>query len=446
MALAGPDPSPELREVFDLCDRASLTAFSWAIFEAWRDAREPNGNGWVVSQLGWLGDDETVRRLTPIIRVWPGRSGHHKAILGVKALTAIGTDVALMHLNGIAQKVKFTGLKEAAQGAIDEVARARGLTSEQLADRLVPDFGLDADTGLTLDYGRRAFRVAFDEQLRPYVTDEDGKARKTLPKPGVKDDAALAPAAYRRFATLKKDVRTVASDQIVRLERAMIGGRRWRPEQFRACFADHPLIRHIARRLVWLADDRPFRIAEDRTLADADDRTFVLPGDAEIGIAHPVELGDGLPDWTELFADYEILQPFPQLERPVHRLTDEEAASPRLSRFEGLTVPTFKLLGLTRHGWSRGTPQDGGIEHDLTFPAGNGLRIRIVPDPGITVGAIDIAPEQTLSRVMIGDRSHRRTSPNGHPTFGALPPVLASEILLRLTELTSDAPGRPPTD
>ncbi|MFD0853346.1 hypothetical protein ACFQ07_13985, partial [Actinomadura adrarensis] len=138
LALADGRLSPELREIFDRCDRASLTALSWAIFEAWRAAREPSRNNWVLYQLGWLGNDETVRQLTPIIRVWPGRSGHHKAVLGLGVLAEIGTDVALMHLNGIAQKVKFTGLKEAAQRTLAEVAKERGLSTEQLADRLVP--------------------------------------------------------------------------------------------------------------------------------------------------------------------------------------------------------------------------------------------------------------------------------------------------------------------
>ena len=47
-----------------------------------------------------------------------------------------------------------------------EVAEQRDLTPEELADRLVPDLGLDADGSLTLDFGPRAFRVGFDGSLR----------------------------------------------------------------------------------------------------------------------------------------------------------------------------------------------------------------------------------------------------------------------------------------
>ena len=72
-------------------------------------------------------------------------------------------DVALMMLNGIAQKVKFKGLQERAREKMDEIAAKRGMTAEQLADRLVPDLDLDDHGSKTLDFGPRSFRVGFDE-------------------------------------------------------------------------------------------------------------------------------------------------------------------------------------------------------------------------------------------------------------------------------------------
>ena len=53
----------------------------------------------------------TTRRLklTPLIRAWPGESQHPRAVFGLECLRAIGTDVALMQLNGIAQKLLVQG-------------------------------------------------------------------------------------------------------------------------------------------------------------------------------------------------------------------------------------------------------------------------------------------------------------------------------------------------
>ncbi|GAA2070655.1 DUF4132 domain-containing protein [Actinomadura alba] len=340
--------------------------------------------------------------------------------------------------------MKFKGVKARAQEKIEEVARELELTPEQLADRLVPDFGLGPEGGLTLDYGSRRFVVGFDEQLRPYVNDGRGRRLKALPRPGVKDDDEPAHAAYKRFAALKKDVRAAAGDQIRRLESAMVARRRWTAAEFQILFVAHPLLWHIARRLVWLSEDggkvTAFRVAEDRTFADAGDVVLTLPESASIGIAHPLDLGEELAAWVEVFADYEILQPFPQLGRPVDTLTDEEARGGRLHRFEGLTVPFGKVLGLERRGWRRGEPLDGGVECWISRETPGGLHIVISLDPGIQAGHVQMLPEQRLEHVWLGaqpgDYDPDRVGPYA---FGELDPVTASEILTDLTELAESA-------
>jgi hypothetical protein len=119
--------------------------------------------------LGQFGNDDTARKLTPFMRAWPGEAAHARAVTGLDVLAAIGSDVALMLLNGIAQKVKFKGLQDKAREKIDAIAEARGLSTEELEDRLAPDLGLDEQGTLRLDFGPRAFKVGFDETLKPYV-------------------------------------------------------------------------------------------------------------------------------------------------------------------------------------------------------------------------------------------------------------------------------------
>jgi hypothetical protein len=177
-----------------------------------------------------LGGDEVARKLTPLIRVWPGESLQARAVSGLDILARIGTDLALMHLNGVAQKVKFKGLQEKAREKMDEIAQNRGLTADELADRLVPDLDLDPDGSRTLDFGTRQFRVSFDEALKPVVVDGSGKTLSDLPKPNKSDDATKAKEADAIWKTLKKDVKAIAQNQIVRLELAMCSQRRWEVE------------------------------------------------------------------------------------------------------------------------------------------------------------------------------------------------------------------------
>ncbi|MEV4005700.1 DUF4132 domain-containing protein [Actinomadura sp. NPDC049753] len=447
LAMSTPtEPDPDLGSVLDACDESSLSRFGWALFRQWRENGAEPRDVWQFAALAWLGDDTTVRELVPAVRAWPGEGGHHHAVRGLDVLAAIGSDLALREIHGISQKVKFKALKLRAQEKVEQIAAARGLTTEQLGDRLIPGLGLDAHGTLVLDYGPRRFTVGFDEALRPYVIDEAGKHRPSLPKPGQRDDAALAPAAYRRFTELKKDVRAIAGLQLQRLERSMTTGRRWPLPEFREFFAGHPLVWHIARRLVWIAEHgdtvTAFRLAEDRTLSDVDDDAVTVPDDAVIAVAHPVHLAETLPAWSRVFADYEIMQPFPQLGREVHALTGEERAAARLTRFEGVTVPFGNVLRLERRGWYRGpVDSDGGISC-LVRPAGADRYVVVTLATGLYAGAVSESGDQTIEAVWVGadpapEYFSRGASEGAPHTFAELDAVTASEVLADLTAVVS---------
>ncbi|MFI0356074.1 DUF4132 domain-containing protein [Actinomadura sp. 9N407] len=441
-----PEPDPGLAGVLEACDERSLAGFGWALFRRWNEDGASAKDAWHFSVLGRIGDDEAVRGLVPLIRAWPGEGGHHHAVRGLDVLAEIGTDLALREVHAIAQKARFKGLKERAQDKVEDIAAARGLTPEQLGDRLVPGFGLDATGTLVLDYGPRRFTAGFDEALKPYVVDEQGKRRPSLPKPGVRDDAALASAAYGRFADLKKDVRAIAGIQLQRLELAMTTGRRWTLDEFREFFVQHPLVWHIARRLVWLAEHggtaSAFRLAEDRTFADVTDAAVMAPGDAAIGIAHPLHLAGTLEEWSQIFADYEISQPFPQLGRDVYGLTGEEKAGGRLARFEEATVPYGNVLQLERRGWYRGPVGSGGGIECFVRPAGHGRYVVVTLETGLFAGQVSESGDQTFKAVWIGadpapDRSSHPPVQGAPYTFGELDPLTASEVIADLEGATA---------
>ncbi|MBR7836681.1 DUF4132 domain-containing protein [Actinospica durhamensis] len=452
LAISKPgEPYAGIAVVRELADGTSLAAFVWEVFESWQAGDLPAKDTWVLTALSLFGDDDTARRLAPLIRAWPGDGGHQRAVAGLDVLTAIGTDVALMQLHQISQKVQFKGLKGRAQEKITEIARALDLTADQLADRLVPEFGLDEEGSLRLDYGPRRFRVGFDEQLRPFVIDESGTPRKILPPPNAKDDAELAAAARKHFGGLKKDVRTVADGLVRRLEAGMVAGRVWSAEEFRELLLGHPLVWHITRRLVWLGTEgnadtnaevdgfggvgdggwAAFRVAEDRSLATVDDAPFVLAEGARVRLAHPIHLGAELTAWAELFADYEIVQPFPQLGRPIHALTEQERAGSELARFEGITVPVGRVLGLLKRGWQRGGPMDGGVANTISRELGAHLYAVVDLDPGIAVGYVEALGDQTLRKVYLArdtDGYLNRQRQDG-PHLDLLDPVTASELI-----------------
>ncbi len=435
LSISTPDQVyPGVEIVREACDPESLARFSWEVFRRWDTHGVQPGDNWALHQLGRLGDDEAARRLAPLLRSWAAERRNARVAAGLDVLATIGSDVAMAHLNGIALSARSAPLRKKARERLEQVAADRGLSPEQLADRLAPTFGLEADGGMTLDYGPRRFRVGFDERLNPSVLDEDGKARTTLPRPSAADDSDLAPAAYQRFAALKKDVAKVAADHLRRLERAMADRRRWPVPEFRAFLVDHPLVWHIARRLIWTAETggelTHFRIAEDRTFADVRDDALDLPDSAQVAVGHPVRLGDQLGAWAELFADYEILQPFPQLARPVHTLTKEEAAGDRLAQFEGLHAPAKRLLALRSGAWDAAELAYEGIT-EIARNVGGDRQVVITLNHGLRPDLVGQEDDREITRVSLIDRT------DDTPVFADLPPETISEILLDLNNLTT---------
>ncbi|ENI0748229.1 WGR and DUF4132 domain-containing protein [Escherichia coli] len=433
---------PGLLQVKDACTTDSLAEFAWDLFTAWQTAGAPSKESWAFTALGVLGNDDTARKLTPLIRAWPGESQHKRATVGLDILAAIGSDIALMQLNGIAQKLKFKALQERAKEIIADIAESRELTVAELEDRLAPDLGLDDNGSLLLDFGPRQFTVSFDETLKPFVRDVSGSRLKDLPKPNKSDDESQANDAVNRYKLLKKDARTVAAQQVARMESAMCLRRRWSPENFQLFLVEHPLVRHLTRRLIWgvySAENQLlacFRVAEDNSYSTADDDLFTLPeGDISIGIPHVLEISPtDAAAFGQLFTDYELLPPFRQLDRNSYALTEAERNASELTRWAGRKCPSGRVMGLANKGWMRGEPQDGGWIGWMIKPLGRWSLIMEI-DEGFAVGMspAELSAEQLLSKLWLWEGKAESYGWGSNSTqeaqFSVLDAITASELI-----------------
>ena len=355
-------PAHLVTELKRHADRASLDAFAWDLFERWLGAGAVPKDKWAMSALGLLGGDGVCLRLWPLVADWPGQSQHKRAVHGLECLRAIGSEQALLQLHKLAEKVKFPGLKRQAQQFMQEIAAERGLTPAQLEDRIVPDLGLDEQGMRLWDYGPRQFRVALGPSLKPQVRDDSGAIRADLPKPTAKDDAARVATTQAEWKLFKLHLKEVLKTQGERLEKAMTRRHRWRVAEFEQYLIRHPFMRYLAKVLLWagFGPDRKmaatFRVTEDGAFADVAGEPVALDPRWEIGVVHPVLLSaEEREKWTEVFADHEILPPFPQLGRPVFTLAPAEAGEKVLKRFAGAKVPGMALVGATKKtGWAQG--------------------------------------------------------------------------------------------
>lgn len=423
-------PYAGLLQVREACQPDSLEEFAWELYLLWNASGYPAKEKWMFQSLACFGGDEVARRLGPLMRQWPQQSLFARAEQGLDLLGLIGTDVALMHVYQLSQKVKSKALQEKARLKLDEIASRRGLTAEELADRLVSDLDLEEDGSCTLDLGQRRLKVRFDQHLKPQLVDGEGKLLKDFPKVS----GQLAEASAARWKTLQKDAKVLGKTQVLRLELAMSQRRRWTQSAWQLFLLGHPLLVHLVRRLLWgvYVEDRlldGFRVAEDSSLADLQDATFQLPAEASLGILHPLELeAQTLQAWSQLFADYQILQPFPQLGRPVYRLSELEKASAQLERQRGRKVHPGQLLNLEERGWVRGETLDGGCCMSLRRPLASNLMAELEFHDGIFLGALQQSGEQTLETL--------RLERQGQPCcWGELHPIDVSEILADLEGL-----------
>jgi len=424
-------PYAGLAMVREACEPDSLRNFLWDLYEAWHAAGAPAKSNWAFQALGLLGDDAVAVELAQRMRNWPSEGLSGRAVTGLDLLAEMPCESALMQLQRLSMRLKSKPLQAKAGEKLAAVAAARGLSAEELEDRIAPDLGLDESGSLTLDFGPRQFTLRFDESLQPIVLDAQGLRLKDMPKPLQSDDEALAAEASTRFKQLKKDAKATATLQLQRLERAMVTQRRWRAQQFRLFYLQHPLMRHLAARLVWGVYTEAgvlstaFRIAEDLSLADAQDQAYALPDEALVGIAHPLELPPALRTaFGQVFGDYEILQPFKQLSRETYALSAEEAEGASLTRFARKQVATGSALGLMQRDWRTNVGDNAHVDA-LSKPLAPDLWVELQLEPGWSSFAPLDEPTQRLPELRLG-------ASDAHPAWTQLPPIVLSELLREL--------------
>jgi hypothetical protein len=395
-----------LEQVREVCDARSLAELAWALACAWENGGADGRDAWMYYSLVHLADDEVVRRTTPALK--------NSAIVDV--LTHIGTDAAAMELATIAYRGRkrsstYHGARTAADQALDRIAESRGMSRDELDDQLTPTAGLDANGNMELDLGSRRFRVGFDQHLTPVVVDEKGNQRAQLPRGSKRDDPALIARAHAAWDELREDVSTVAAFRIDALERAMLSDRSWPIDEWETHWAKHPLLLHLARRMVWAArrDGEcafTFRLVEDGTCSDAADEPRTLEGVTSVAVPHPRSWPDRTLDaWRVVFDDYQLIQPVLQLHRPPPRITEDELAATVLVRRRASGSKDALLRGLNERGFS--TAQYGrtmlrvdDVELQVTVrpaEAGSGLLVTLQATDRSPLSAV---PRDVLFRVL----------------------------------------------
>jgi hypothetical protein len=406
----------------------SRDALGLALLEIWKKKEFHGRLGWIMDAIVALGGDRSIMALASHVSSWPseGDTGRKRAISAAAALAEAGTDTAVLELMSLRQSAVLPSVLEATIAALAIAVRKRKTTLSELFDVVTPTLGLDATGTRTFAHAGRAYTVAFDDHFEPRLRDAAGDLTELDEEPA--------------WTTIATQLRDAVKVQTFRLEQDMVSGRRWSVADWTRALRDHPLLVSFTRRLVWgLYDEADalvtaFRTAEDRTLLTRDGE-MTLPEDARIGLVHPLHLDDAARgQWGENLADYEIIQPFPQIGRPTFRVEEAERAEKYVKRFAETRFKSGVLRDqLVRGGWDRDTAFLRK-EYERHF-ASEGVWAIATMEPGVQAGGATYdAFDQTIATIEF--REKKGSGKSREPIALADVPVVAfSEAVHDIAEV-----------
>ncbi|WP_338754346.1 DUF4132 domain-containing protein [Bacillus sp. FJAT-52991] len=354
-------------KVAEFIEEKSLQAVAYEVLLRWIADGAQAKRKWVLSMAAQFGDSRAVHELSDMIVHWTKNSRGAIASLAVKALALQGSDEALLITDGIAQKIKHKQVRRAASEALEVAAKEFGITTEELGDRLIPTLGFDREGRRIFDYGPRSFTVEITPEQTMQIFKEDGKSVKNLPPVAKSDDEQKASDAREQFKLLKKQLKSVVSNQKARLEAALSQNRTWAVEKWEKLFVENVIMQSFAIGLIWGVYEegeliQSFRYMDDGTFNTIDEEEYELPEDASIGLIHPLDLeAEDIEQWKEQLEDYEIIQPISQLDRQTFVITETEKSQKDIVRFAGRQMNDLALLGrMDKSRWYKGSVQDAG--------------------------------------------------------------------------------------
>lgn len=384
------------------------------VLRSWLGAGAPTRDLRLFVAAGFLGADGTVAEVATQVNRWLRDGDTKRAVAGLEVLTAAGSSASLQALAGIAGSARSKKLRETAEEWLEGLAARQGLTAEELADRVVPDLGLDARGLRTFDYGERRFRVAVrDGKPLVHALDADGrptgKAAASLPPSRGTDDLDLVDEAKDSFKQLRAQLADVVKIQTARLDRSLATGRTWTVDDHATFVLHHPVMNALTRPLVWQVDAPD--AAGGRVLVRVDEEGEYLTVDEEphepapgsvVSLAHPLDLdADTRTAWEAHLADHDLQPPVQQLGRDVLGLPDGQSGVDLAGLPAGTLPPTTLLGSAQKLGWRRAAVATSGLAELFVLPFPPLGLAALLQVTGLQPGWVQESDDQRLLRVVV---------------------------------------------
>lgn len=272
------------------------------------------------------------------------------------SLSTSSSEDAAAQLSRLDSTVKQPTAKKRIGKSLDAAATLTGQTREDLEEKSVPSFGLDADGKLTRAFGDSAAELRIVKSRDVEVSwSKHGKELKSVPVEVKRDHGE----AFKQFQKLGKDIARMLAAQRIRIERLLMTGREWDLESWRQRYLDPPLLAGISRRLIWhftLGDRKSLGAWLDGRIVDVRGRPIDwLAPETRVRLWHPIGFPvETVAAWREWMQTQEVCQPFKQAHREVYVLTEAELRTHTYSnRFAAHILGQHQFAALcTQRGWN----------------------------------------------------------------------------------------------
>lgn len=258
------------------------------------------------------------------------------------------------HLSRLKLRIKQTSTQQIIEKYIQEAANERGVSTHEIEDMAVDDFGL---TNGTREFKFENHTCILEitgvgkSELKWYKADQT--LQKAVPAV-VKEKQA---ARLKKVKDLQKQTDQTTSAQRDRIDRMFRTGRKFNSAAFKEFFLNHGLMCYLTRRIIWniTQNGEPASVIwVDGIWLNNDGEVAKPDDDADIALWHPALSSIAeVKKWREFLIGKQIQQPLKQAFREVYLLTEAELNTRSYSNRMAAHVlkqHQFNILAKTR-GW-----------------------------------------------------------------------------------------------
>jgi hypothetical protein len=384
----------------------------------------------------WLGgllhDDDLTREMAELaascLREMDGGT-QRSAKLGrvcLAILSAMATPSAVAQLNRLRQQFQHTPAERQVERALDDASRTLGVDPDDFEELAVPTFGLD-HTGTRRDhYGDYTAELRVTDRGKVQLTwrGPDGSRSERVPS----EVRRNLPQIWDSLKTSVKDLESVLAAQRGRLERLLRSERCWDYSYWRDCYASHPVVGILTRRLIWdfEVDGNWFSgfLIGDRILGLDGESLPQVESTALVRLWHPLHAQEEQGQWQKWIENLKLTQPFLQAHRPAYSLDGRDLKNASYStRFAARVIDQAKLKRqASRLGW----------RFDPVAPNRSGELVLAIPMRQVhvhfSVEAIDAPPSAEGFASLVETQDLRITDVRGRvQSLSSIDPAIFSE-------------------